>query len=604
MVVEKVGSNSMANISGLRGPLWWMQWAKRGWAIAAVGFAVFVFALSVASYYRSSEPESNTANAFHRITTSDLIDLTLLHSAKDRGALCLDGSLPGYHFQKGFGSGAKNWLLFIEGGGWCNTIESCILRKHMHLGSSKHMGRRVHFTGILSPYPDHNPGFFNWNRVRIQYCDGAFIAGHPDNELKNGTELFFRGRLIWEAIMDELSSFGLSKAEQALLSGCSSGGLAALIHCDEFRHLLPKDATVKCLGDASFFLDEKDVLHNPTMRSLFRDVVNLQGLAKSLNKDCVARMEPERCIFPEEMVKNIKTPVFHVQSAYDFWQIQNTLIPKASDPHSHWQKCRLNIYNCNSTQVEILLGFRGSLLKALNEFEKNKGGGMFISSCFIHCQTLMTEIWHSPKSLRIKNKIFGASVHSEHDPIAIDIEKEGVWAKKDWAIAAVGFTVIAFALTLLSNSWRDEPDSEISRPFLPNAAAFDFVDLTLLRNAKDRGALCLDGTAPGYHCRKGFGSGANNWLLHIEGGGWCNSIESCSWRKGTLLGSSNYMDRRVPFSGILSSHPSQNPDTVMAHPSLATGKMSLREDVLQHRTMRSFYNDVAILQVSFDLYYY
>ncbi|XP_068317893.1 pectin acetylesterase 5-like [Pyrus communis] len=412
MVVVKVGSNSMANISGLRGPLWWMQWAKRGWAIAAVGFAVFVFvfALSVASYYRSSEPESNIANSFHRITTSDLIDLTLLHSAKDRGALCLDGSLPGYHFQKGFGSGAKNWLLFIEGGGWCNTIESCILRKHMHLGSSKHMGRRVHFTGILSPYPDHNPGFFNWNRVRIQYCDGAFIAGHPDNELKNGTELFFRGQLIWEAIMDELLSFGLSKAEQALLSGCSSGGLAALIHCDEFQHLLPKDATVKCLGDAGFFLDEKDVLHNPTVRSLFRDVVNLQGLAKSLNKDCVARMEPDRCIFPEEIVKNIKTPVFLVQSAYDFWQIQNTLIPKASDPHSYWQNCRLNIYNCNSTQVEILLAFRGSLLKALNDFEKNKEGGMFISSCFIHCQTLMTEIWNSPKSLRINNKTIAESV--------------------------------------------------------------------------------------------------------------------------------------------------------------------------------------------------
>lgn len=43
---------------------------------------------------------------------------------------------------------------------------------------------------------------------------------------------------------------------QALLSGCSAGGLATLIHCDDFRKLLPKDATVKCLADAGFFLDE------------------------------------------------------------------------------------------------------------------------------------------------------------------------------------------------------------------------------------------------------------------------------------------------------------------------------------------------------------
>ena len=43
---------------------------------------------------------------------------------------------------------------------------------------------------------------------------------------------------------------------QALLSGCSAGGLATLIHCDDFRDHLPKDATVKCLADAGFFLDE------------------------------------------------------------------------------------------------------------------------------------------------------------------------------------------------------------------------------------------------------------------------------------------------------------------------------------------------------------
>lgn len=43
---------------------------------------------------------------------------------------------------------------------------------------------------------------------------------------------------------------------QALLSGCSAGGLATLIHCDEFRELLPKEAKVKCLADAGFFLDE------------------------------------------------------------------------------------------------------------------------------------------------------------------------------------------------------------------------------------------------------------------------------------------------------------------------------------------------------------
>lgn len=43
---------------------------------------------------------------------------------------------------------------------------------------------------------------------------------------------------------------------QALLTGCSAGGLATLIHCDDFREILPKDAKVKCLSDAGFFLNE------------------------------------------------------------------------------------------------------------------------------------------------------------------------------------------------------------------------------------------------------------------------------------------------------------------------------------------------------------
>ena len=42
---------------------------------------------------------------------------------------------------------------------------------------------------------------------------------------------------------------------QALLSGCSAGGLAAILHCDRFSDLLPSSANVKCLSDAGYFID-------------------------------------------------------------------------------------------------------------------------------------------------------------------------------------------------------------------------------------------------------------------------------------------------------------------------------------------------------------
>ncbi|KAL5549966.1 hypothetical protein UlMin_000142 [Ulmus minor] len=399
----------MATNHRIRTLHWWRRWSKKDWAIAIVGFTFTIFVFTIISNSWTNEdsfvgpPSDLTSNA-------DLVELTLLKKAKDRGAFCLDGSLPGYHFEKGFGSGSENWLLHIEGGGWCNSVASCSFRKKTPLGSSKYMERAVRFSGILSRDPSQNPDFFNWNKVKVRYCDGASFAGHPESELKDGSKLFFRGQLIWEILMDELLSIGLSKAKQALLSGCSAGGLATLIHCDGFRELLPKDATVKCLADAGFFLDEKDVSGNYSMRTFYHDVVLLQGVAKSLHKGCVEKGEPSECLFPQQMIKNIKSPVFLVNPAYDFWQIQHILVPDASGSRSNWQKCRLNLRNCGPNQIEILQGFRDSLLRALSEFQKNKQGGMFINSCFIHCQTWMAETWHSPKSPRINSKTIAESV--------------------------------------------------------------------------------------------------------------------------------------------------------------------------------------------------
>ncbi|MCL7035946.1 hypothetical protein MKW94_014179, partial [Papaver nudicaule] len=197
---------------------------------------------------------------------------------------------------------------YLIGGGWCDTVEKCDSRKGTALGSSKFMDLKVPFTGILSKDESQNPEFFNWNKVKIRYCDGASFAGNQ-SEPETSTGLFFRGQLIWDAVMEELLSLGLANARQALLSGCSAGGLATLIHCDDFQEMLPKEVNVKCLSDAGFFLDEKDVYGERTMRAFYHAVSNLQGVTKSLQKDCISKMESSECLFPQNFVKYIKTPV-------------------------------------------------------------------------------------------------------------------------------------------------------------------------------------------------------------------------------------------------------------------------------------------------------
>ncbi|PIA60245.1 hypothetical protein AQUCO_00300035v1 [Aquilegia coerulea] len=204
--------------------IWSRKWGKKDYGtIAVAAFTILSFALlftldpssssSSSSSYSSSSTNNNKVN-------NPLVKLTLLPNAKLTGAVCLDGSSPGFHFQKGFGSGSDSWVLHIEGGGWCDSIESCSSRQLTALGSSEAMDHEVPFSGILSQVASQNPDFFNWNKVKIRYCDGASLSGNPESEFQvylNEAKLFFRGRLIWKAIIDEISTMGLANAKQDAL---------------------------------------------------------------------------------------------------------------------------------------------------------------------------------------------------------------------------------------------------------------------------------------------------------------------------------------------------------------------------------------------------
>jgi len=257
--------------------------------------------------------------------------------------------------------------------------------------------------------PTDSADFYNWNKVKIRYCDGASFSGHVQDQVKNGTGFFFRGQRIWEAVMADLLSKGLSRAKQAFLTGCSAGGLSTYIHCDDFRALLPKTPTVKCLADGGFFLDVEDIAGRRYMRAFYNDVARLQDVRKKF-PNCSPDMKPGQCFFPREVAKSITTPMFILNPAYDVWQVEHVLSPEGSDPQNLWRNCRMDITKCSSKQLEILQGFRKALLDAINEFKNRRDWGMFIDSCFIHCQSMKAITWHSPSAARINNKTAAEAV--------------------------------------------------------------------------------------------------------------------------------------------------------------------------------------------------
>ncbi|XP_038878207.1 pectin acetylesterase 8-like isoform X2 [Benincasa hispida] len=321
-----------------------------------------------------------------------IVGITYVQDAGIKGAVCLDGSPPAYHFSDGFGSGIDNWLIQLEGGGWCNNVTTCLQRRDTRLGSSRKMVTELAFSGILSNKKTFNPDFYNWNRIKVRYCDGSSFTGDVE-AVDPATNLHFRGARVFRAIIDNLLAKGMKNAKNAILSGCSAGGLSSILHCDNFKSLLPPTTKVKCLSDAGYFINAKDVSGAQHIQDFYSDVVATHGSAKNLPISCTSKMKPEMCFFPQNVVQLIQTPLFLVNAAYDSWQIKNILAPGVADPHGTWHDCKLDIKNCSPIQIQIMQDFRVQFLSALNGIGNSLSRGLFIDSCYAHCQTEMQETW-------------------------------------------------------------------------------------------------------------------------------------------------------------------------------------------------------------------
>jgi len=62
---------------------------------------------------------------------------------------------------------------------------------------------------------------------------------------------------------------------------------------------------------------------------------------------------------------------------------------------------------------------------------------------------------------------------------------------------------------------------------------------------------------PGFYYR--LNNNSKNWVVWHKGGGWCTSLEECAVRANTVLGSSKYFPKTIPFSSVIDPDPKVNP---------------------------------------------
>ena len=221
---------------------------------------------------------------------AQMVSITVSKADADKwGAACLSGAPPSYEID--LRNQSKNWVLFLEGGGWCNgltaedTIKSCAgragfkpiggnvsvstleRRKSDRFAADGFASTIKDYGGILSSDPNVNPDFHTWNAVFIHYCDGAsFGGGRVDSvavETSSGepASMWLRGRNNFDAVIDDLRRrHGMAQeaGSEVILSGGSAGGLAVFYNLDHLADTLGSEIRLTGFPDAGFFLDALD----------------------------------------------------------------------------------------------------------------------------------------------------------------------------------------------------------------------------------------------------------------------------------------------------------------------------------------------------------
>ena len=244
---------------------------------------------------------TGTAEAVLAASSWDRVMLT--DAAAKQGAVCLDGSPGGYFIQRG---DPKRWILFMQGGGWCSSADDCAARAFGAPGKPGHPwlgGSRAWPRTYVDLYEGSQlfaaPGFRNFTIVFAPYCDGGSWSGDaaaPVPTAVNGTSIgkpiYYRGKRLFDALLDSVLAAGMANASNLLWGGCSAGGLTTYLHADYVKSRAAPGTRVLALADAMYSLQHEPFTPPiPPARTFIDDMrwgYSAWNASGGIDADCLA----------------------------------------------------------------------------------------------------------------------------------------------------------------------------------------------------------------------------------------------------------------------------------------------------------------------------
>ncbi|GFP85217.1 hypothetical protein PHJA_000665400 [Phtheirospermum japonicum] len=102
----------------------------------------------------------------------------------------------------------------------------------------------------------------------------------------------------------------------------------------------------------------------------------------------------DNCLFPENLVNDVQTPLFLLESSFDLFQLKETITPFIGGGKPEWNNCLNNSLTlCNATQLEIMQEFQKIFIQTLQNLNYSPSRGMFIHTCHRHGHIFFKEEW-------------------------------------------------------------------------------------------------------------------------------------------------------------------------------------------------------------------
>lgn len=310
----------------------------------------------------------------------------------DPTAKCLDGTQAGYYVQQAKNlSNVNQWVLYLEGGGECDTESACQAQTYSSLGSSKYFAPTSDSSSwyLASDYCPYNPDLCGWNHARDPYCTQDLHAGQIENPDDSTWGLYFSGHLVFKAMLDALDQppYNLADATDIILSGTSAGGIGVWMNLDYLAERYPQArVTGATIAGHYFYATYYDGVNHtqPGTMGDFREpaMSSTYTLYNAfVDETCKEAYESRglsagACLLSNNSLPYIKSDAYVVQSQTDSVVLTG---------HDTWPEAYMDM----EPEREFMEQWHQNMTTALRpmmeaQLEGRPRYGVFAAACYIH----------------------------------------------------------------------------------------------------------------------------------------------------------------------------------------------------------------------------